>query len=79
MKNNYYNFGGNKKVMKAWKHCAKYVESLNRSEFYLMLDALARFYDIWAMIKGEEIEPTEESKDTIDKIDEDLTKKGKKK
>ena len=79
MKNNYTNFGGSKKVMKAWKHCTKYIGDLNREEFDTMLDALIRFYSIWAMLKGDEDPYVEETEDAIDEIDKDLSKKGKNK
>ena len=77
MKNNYSNFGGSKKVMKAWRHCTKYIGDLNREEFETMLDALIRFYSIWAMLRGDGYD--EEAEDTIDEIDKDLSEKGKKK
>ena len=77
MKNNYSKFGGSKKVMKAWRHCTKYIGDLNREEFETMLDALIRFYSIWAMLRGDGYD--EEAEDTIDEIDKDLSEKGKKK
>lgn len=77
MKNN---FRGNKKVLRAFARCFRAVKNLSGDEFERVIDPLIRVHATWSILRGDyddvDIDCT---RDCIDDIEEDLTKKGKKK
>ena len=74
------NFGGNKKVLRAFTRCFRAVKDLSGDEFERVIDPLIRTHSTWAILRGDYDDVDLDcTGDCIDDIDEDLSKKGKKK
>ena len=72
------NFGGNKKVLRAFTRCFRAVKDLSGEEFERVIDPLIRTHSTWAILRGD-YDNIDFTDDSIDAIDEDLSKKRKKK
>ena len=72
------NFGGNKKVLRAFTRCFRAVKDLSGEEFERVIDPLIRTHATWAILRGD-YDNIDFTDDSIDAIDKDLSKKGKKK
>ena len=72
------NFGGNKKVLRAFTRCFRAVKDLNANEFERVIDPLIRTHSTWTILRGD-YDNIDFPDDSIDAIDKDLSEEGKKK
>lgn len=69
----------NNNLKKAYNRCLRAIKNLNDDELSIVIDSVTRGWIAWKQLETNLEAPWQEvPKDAIDKIDEDLTKKGKK-
>lgn len=67
-------------LKRAYNRCFRAIKNLDDDELGLVIDSVTRRWIAWKQLETNlEALSQEEPKDAIDKIEEDLTKKGKKK